>query len=94
MASLITTLLKAQSNAQLTQTNANHANLIVFQTATTQARAAKARDKESKLMAAKRWILKACTGSTHAGKFEVEQVYQDMDAEGGSSDALGQILWK
>ncbi len=51
MASLITTLLKAQLDAQVTQVNANHANLIAFQTATAQALAAKGGDKESKLTA-------------------------------------------
>ena len=30
----------------------------------------------------------------HANKFEVEQLYWDMDAEGGSLDALGRILRK
>ncbi len=69
---LITTLLKAQLDAQLAQTNANHANLIAFPTATDQAWAAKGGDKEFKLMAAKRRILQACAGSTHANKFEVE----------------------
>jgi hypothetical protein len=37
MAALISTLLKAQADAQLAQTNANHANLIAFQTETAQA---------------------------------------------------------
>jgi hypothetical protein len=79
-------------DAQLAQTNTHHTNLITFQTATAQAWAAKGRDKESKLTAAKRRILQACAGSTHANEFEAEQVYRDMDAEGGSLDALGQIL--
>jgi hypothetical protein len=30
----------------------------------------------------------------HADEFTVEQVYQDMDAEGGASEALGRILRK
>jgi hypothetical protein len=94
MASLITTLLKAQSYAQVAQVNTNHANLIAFQTATAQALAAKGRDKEFKLMAAKQRILQACAGITHVNKFEVEQVYWDMEAKGGSSDALGRILRK
>ncbi len=94
LALLITTLLKVQSDAQLAQTNANHSNLIAFQTATAQAWAAKGGDKESKLTAAKRQILQAFAGSTPAGKFNVEQVYQDIDAKGGSSDALGRILRK
>jgi hypothetical protein len=34
LALLITTLVKAQPNAQLAQIKANHSNLIAFQTAT------------------------------------------------------------
>jgi hypothetical protein len=94
IAALITTLLKAQSEAQLAQTNANHANLIAFQTVTAQVMAAKGGDKESKLTAAKRRILQACAGITHANKFEVEQIYRNVDAEGGSAEALGWILRK
>jgi hypothetical protein len=94
MALLISTLLKAQADAQLAQTNANHANLIAFQTATAQALAAKGGDKESKLTASKKRILQACAGIMHADEFTVEQVYQDMDAEGGASEALGRILRK
>jgi hypothetical protein len=94
MAALISTLLKAQADAQLAQTNANHANLIAFQTATAQALAAKGGDKESKLTAAKKRILQACAGVMHADEFTAEQVYQDMDAEGGALEALGRILWK
>ena len=92
LAALISTLLKAQADAQLAQTNANHANLISFQTATAQALAAKGGGKESKLTATKKLILQVCAGIMHANKFVVEHVYQDMDAEGGASDALGRIL--
>jgi hypothetical protein len=94
MAALISSILKAQADAQLAQTNANHANLIAFQTATAQAMAAKGRDKESKLTAAKKRILQACTGVMHADEFTAEQEYQDMDVEGGASEALGRILRK
>jgi hypothetical protein len=94
LAALISTLLKAQADAQLAQTNANHANLIAFQTATAQALAAKGGDKESTLTAAKKRILQACAGIMHADKFVVEQVYQDMDSEGGVSDAWGRTLRK
>jgi hypothetical protein len=59
----------------LAQTNANHANLLAFQTVNAQALAAKGGDKESKLTAVKRRILQACAGITHADKFEVEQIY-------------------
>jgi hypothetical protein len=45
MALLITTLLKGQSDAQVAQANANHANLIAFHTATAQALAAKGGNK-------------------------------------------------
>jgi hypothetical protein len=86
MAALISTLLKAQADAQLAQTNANHANLIAFQTATAQTLAAKGGDKESKLTTAKKRILQACAGVMHADEFMAEQVYQDMDAEGGASE--------
>jgi hypothetical protein len=96
MAALISTLLKAQADAQLAQTNANHANLIAFQTATAQALAATAKggDKDSKLTAAKKRIPQACAGVMHADEFTAAQVYQDMDAEGGASEALGRILRK
>jgi hypothetical protein len=93
LVALISTLLKMQADAQLAQTNANqHANLIAFQTATAQALAAKGRDKESKLTAAKKQILQACAGIMYAHEFVVEHVYQDIDVEGGTSDALGRIL--
>jgi hypothetical protein len=78
----------------LAQTNANHTNLIAFQTVTAEAMAAKGGDKESKLTAAKRRTLQACAGIMHANKFEVEQIYQDVDAKGGSAEALGWILRK
>jgi hypothetical protein len=94
LAALISTLLKTQTDAQLAQNNANHANLIAFQTATAQALAAKGGDKESKLTAAKKRILQACAGIMYADEFVVEHVYQDLDAEGGTSDALGRILQK
>jgi hypothetical protein len=94
LAALLSTLLKSQADAQLAQTNANHAKLIAFQTATAQALAAKGGDKESKLTAAKKRILQACAGIMHADKFVVEQVYQNVDAEGGASDALSRILRK
>jgi hypothetical protein len=94
LAALISTLLKTQTDAQLAQNNANHANLIAFQTATAQALAAKGGDKESKLTAAKKRILQACAGIMYADEFVVEHVYQDIDAEGGTLDALSRILWK
>ena len=92
VARLITTLLQAQSEAQLAQANANHANLIAFHTATAQALGAKGGDKDSKLTVAKRRILQACAGISHVNEFKVELVYHEMETEGGSSDALGRIL--
>ena len=94
LAALISTLLKAQADAQLAQTNANHAKLIAFQTVTAQALAAKGGDKESTLTAAKKQILQACAGIMYADEFVVEQVYQDIDAKGGVSDAWGRTLRK
>ena len=89
---LITSIFKAQAEAQLAQSNANHANLLAFQTATAQALAAKSGDKESKLTAAKRRILQACAGTTHATEFQVEHMYRDINVEVGLSDELGWIL--
>jgi len=86
LVALISTLLKTQADARLAQNNANHANLIAFQTATTQALAAKGGDKESKLAAAKKRILQACAGIMYADEFVVEHVYQDIDVEGGTSN--------
>ena len=54
-----------------------------------QALAAKGEDKESKLTATKKRILQACAGIMYADEFVVEHVYQDIDAEGGTSDAMG-----
>jgi hypothetical protein len=53
VATLLSTLLAAQSEVQLAQMNANHANLIAFQMATAQALTAKSGDKDSKLSPAK-----------------------------------------
>jgi hypothetical protein len=94
MAALISTLLTAQSEAQLAQLNANHANLVAFQTATAQALVAKNGDKDSKLTAAKGQILQACAGMPYADAFMPEPVYREMDAEGGAADMVARILWK
>ena len=88
----ITSILKKQAESQLAQLNANHANLLAFQTATAQALAEKSGNRESKLTGTKRRILQACTGTLHADEFQVEKVYHDLDVKGGSPDALGQIL--
>jgi hypothetical protein len=92
--SVIKALVEAQSTAQIALANTQHTNLIALHTATTQALATKGGDKDSKLMAAKRRILQACARIMHVEEFEVEQVFRDMDAEGGTADALGRILWK
>jgi hypothetical protein len=88
LALLITTLLQAQLDTQLAETNTNHANLFAFFTATAQALAAKGGDKESKITVAKKRILQACVGVTHVDEFSVPLLYWDLDAKGGSSDAL------
>jgi hypothetical protein len=74
--------------------NANHANLIIFQHATTQALAAKSGNKDSKLTAAKQQILQACTGMPYADAFMPEMVYREMDSEGGTAEAVARILQK
>jgi hypothetical protein len=84
MAAFISTLLTAQSEAQLAQINANHANLVAFQMATAQALAAKNGDKDSKLTAAKQQILQTCAGMPYADAFTPEPVYREMGAEGGA----------
>jgi hypothetical protein len=94
VAALLSTLLTAQAEAQLAQTNANHTNFITFQTTTAQALAAKSCDRDSKLMAAKQQILQACAGMPYEDAFMPEAVYRDMDAEGGNVDAVARILWK
>jgi hypothetical protein len=83
MVALVSTLLTVQSEAQLAQINANHTDLVAFQTATAQALAAKNGDKDSKRTAAKRQILQACAGMPYANAFMPESVYREMDAEGG-----------
>jgi hypothetical protein len=60
--SIFTALLKVQSDAQIAINKANHQNFIAFHTATVQALAAKGSDKDSKLTAAKKQTLQACTG--------------------------------
>ena len=79
----------SQSTAQIALANTQHTNLIALHTAPARALATKGGDKDSKLTAAKRCILQACTGIMHVDEFEVEQVFRDMDAKGGTADALG-----
>jgi hypothetical protein len=66
--------------------------MIAFHTATAQALAAKTGDKDSKLKVAKKKILQACCGQALKEFFTTPGVYLDMDVEGGTTDALGQIL--
>jgi hypothetical protein len=94
LAAFISTLLTLQSEAQLAQINANHANLVAFQMATAQAMAAKNGDKDSKLTAAKRQILQECAGMPYADAFIPEPVYCGTDAEEGAVDAVARILRK
>ncbi len=84
----------SQSTAQIALANTQHTNLIALHTAPAQALATKGGDKDSKLTVAKRRILQACAGIMHVNEFEMEQVFRDMDAKGGTADALGRILWK
>ena len=90
----IRALVEAQSAAQIALANTQHTNLIALHTATAQALATKSGDKDSKLTAAKRRILQACAGTSHVDEFEAEPVFKEMDAEGGTTDALGRILRK
>ncbi len=87
-----TALLKAQSDAQIAINNTNHRNFIVFHMATAQALAAKGSNKDSKLTAAKKWILQACAGDAYGDAFMAEPVFGDMDTKGGTTEALGRIL--
>ena len=64
----------------------------ITHTATAQALAAKGSDKDSKLTAAKKRILQACMGDADGDAFAAEPVFQDMDAKGGTVEALGRIL--
>jgi hypothetical protein len=89
---IFTVLLKAQSNTQIAINDTNHQNFIAFHMATAQALAAKGSDKDSKLTAAKKRILQACAGDADGEAFAAEPVFRDMDTEGGTLEALGQIL--
>ena len=94
LASFLSTIFQAQADAQMAQANATNANFIAFHTATAQALAGKSGDKDSKLTAAKQWILQACAGKLVLDEFEAEAVYWDMAIEGGTADAIGRILQK
>ncbi len=72
---IFTALLKAQSDAQIAINKANYKNFIAFHTATAQALAAKGSDKDSKLTAAKKWILQACAGEADGDSFVPEPVF-------------------
>jgi hypothetical protein len=89
---IIRTMMEAQLAANVAMATADNANMIAFHTATAQALAAKNGDKDSKLTVAKKSILQACCGHVDKDTFETLMVYLDMDVEGGTTDALGQIL--
>jgi hypothetical protein len=89
---IIRTMMEAQSAANVTTLVASNANMITFHTATVQALAAKNGDKDSKLTVAEKKILQACCGHAETDTFAAPVVYLDMDVEGGTTDALGQIL--
>ncbi len=89
---LICTMMEAQSAAQVAMLVASNANMIAFHIATAQALAAKNGDKDSKLTVAKKIILQACCGQADKDTLMTPGVYMDMKVEGGTTDALGQIL--
>ncbi len=89
---LIRTMMEAQSAAQVAMLVASNVNMIAFHTATAQALAAKNGDKDSKLTVAKKKIIQACCGQADKDTFTTPGVYMDMEMEGGTTDALGQIL--
>ncbi len=92
MVAIIRTMMEAQSAANVAMAAAANANMIAFHNATAQALAAKNGDKDSKLTVAKKSILQACCGHADKDTFETPVVYLDMDVDGGTTDALGQIL--
>jgi len=94
MRGVLVAMIDAQSRAQIAAADNNHANLIAFHTLTAQALAARGSDKDSKLTPAKKHILQACAGIADDEAFVAEPVFRDMDAEGGTSEALGRILRK
>ncbi len=77
---------------QVAMSVVSNANMIAFHTATAQALAAKNGDKDSKLTVAKKKILLACCGQADKDTFTTPGVYMDMEVEGGTTDALEQIL--
>ncbi len=89
---IIRTMMEAQSAANVAMSAAYNANMIAFYTAMVQALEAKNGDKDSKLTVAKKKILQACCGHADKDTFTTPGVYLDMDVEGGTTDALGQIL--
>ena len=92
MAAVITAIIRSQNENQLAIAAASNASMIAFHTATAQALAAKAGDKDSKLTAMKKRILQACSGQVDSSLFVPPQVYQEMETEGSSSEAVGRIL--
>jgi hypothetical protein len=89
---LITTMMNAQAAAQLALMTANNTNLIAFHTETVMAMMAKATGEDSKFTPAKKKILMACAGHADPATLVIPAVYKDIDIEGGTTDALGQIL--
>jgi hypothetical protein len=92
MAAVITAIIRSQNENQLAIAAASNASMIAFHTATAQALAAKAGDKDSKLTAMKKRILQACSGQADSSLFVPPQVYQEMEIEGSSTEAVGRIL--
>ena len=92
--SVLVAVLDAQSRAQIAVADNHHANLLAFHSLTAQALAARGSDKDSKLTPAKKRILQACAGIADDESFVAEPVFHDVDAEGGTAEALGRILRK
>jgi hypothetical protein len=85
------TVLKAQTDNQLAIAAASHTNMVAFHTATAQANAV-SRGKDAKMTVAKMNILRACTGHVLPGSFQTPQVYNEMEMEGATSEAVARIL--
>ena len=92
MAAMITAIIRGQNKNQLAIAAASNASMIAFHTAMEQALATKSGDKDSKLTAMKKRILQACSNQDDSSLFVPAQVYQEIEMEGSTSDAIGRIL--
>lgn len=92
VAVMITAIIQSQNKNQLAIATASNASMMAFHTATAQALATKSGDKDSKLTAMKKRILQACSGQGDTHLFCPAQVYQEMEAERSTLEAIGRIL--